>query len=99
MGLANARVGFVLAEASLLNRLRAALGPWCVTGPSRWVATQALRDHAWQQAACARLLAEGARLAATFETYEWVQKGGALFRWLVTRRAAGCTSESRAGKS
>lgn len=54
-GLAGARVGFVMAEASLLERLRDMLGPWTVSGPSRWVAVRALGDTAWHEVARARL--------------------------------------------
>jgi cobalamin biosynthetic protein CobC len=36
-GLAGLRLGFVLAEPSLLNELHEGLGPWAVSGPARWV--------------------------------------------------------------
>lgn len=88
-GLAGARVGFVLAPISLLQRLRAALGPWCVAAPSRWVATQAMRDRAWHQTARTRLLAEGDRLAALLERHGPAPPGGcALFQWMATQHAA-----------
>jgi len=48
-GLAGIRSGFVLAEFELLKTISAALGPWCVSGPSRFIATQALLDKNWQQ--------------------------------------------------
>ncbi len=87
-GLAGARVGFVLASDSLLRQLRAALGPWSVAGPSRWVAIQALRDRAWHRSARTRLVAESGRLQTLFEQLESVhQDGCALFRWMVTQRA------------
>jgi cobalamin biosynthesis protein CobC len=44
-GLAGARVGSVLAERALLDRLAERLGPWTVTGPSRHIATRALADQ------------------------------------------------------
>ncbi len=47
-GLAGARVGFVLGESVLLERLADRLGPWAVSGPSRWVAARALADRDWQ---------------------------------------------------
>jgi cobalamin biosynthesis protein CobC len=88
-GLAGARVGFVLAPASLLRQLHAALGPWCVAAPSRWVATLAMRDRRWQQTARTRLLVEGQRLAALFARHELTPQGGcALFQWIATERAA-----------
>lgn len=88
-GLAGARVGFVLAPASLLRQLRAALGPWCVAAPSRWVATQAMRDRAWQQTARLRLVAASERLASLLARNNLPPQGGcALFQWIVTERAA-----------
>lgn len=89
-GLAGTRVGFVIAPALLLRRLRATLGPWCVAAPSRWVATHAMRDRAWQQSARTRLLSEGERLAALCARHELAPQGGcALFQWVRTERAAG----------
>ncbi|MCW8943618.1 MAG: threonine-phosphate decarboxylase CobD [Sedimenticola sp.] len=48
-GLAGARVGFVMGERSILDRLKASIGPWPISGPSRWIACQALMDRAWQK--------------------------------------------------
>jgi cobalamin biosynthesis protein CobC len=88
-GLAGARVGFVLAQTALLERLHAHLGPWTVTGPSRWVAERALADRAWQGAARARLLREAERLAALSRQYGLTPGGGcALFQWISTAQAA-----------
>ncbi|WP_394154301.1 threonine-phosphate decarboxylase CobD [Vibrio maritimus] len=47
-GLAGARVGFVFAMPPLLSALENQLGPWTVTGPSRWVVKTALMDTDWQ---------------------------------------------------
>ena len=77
-GLAGARVGFVLAQTALLERLRAHLGPWTVTAPSRWVAERALADRAWQGAARARLLKKAERLAALLNQHG-LAIGGAVF--------------------
>jgi cobalamin biosynthetic protein CobC len=62
-GLAGARVGFVFAASSLLERLRARLGPWTVSGPSREIARLALRDRDWQGEMRPLLQAAGQRLA------------------------------------
>lgn len=48
-GLAGIRVGFALAEPELLKCLERELGPWSVSGPSQWIAQQALADIDWQQ--------------------------------------------------
>ncbi len=87
-GLAGARVGFVLAQDSLLQRLRAALGPWCVAAPSRWIAIRALRDHAWQESARTRLHAASERLAVLLSRHALCPAGGcALFQWVATPHA------------
>ena len=88
-GLAGARVGFVLAEPTLLAALNKLLGPWAVSAPSRWVARAALADTAWQQAARAALPAAGARLAALLRDHGLAPSGGtALFQWVRTPDAA-----------
>jgi len=81
-GLAGARVGFALAEAALRERLREALGPWPVSGPARWVATQALTDHAWQAQTRIRLAQAGKRLADLLQRQGLSVAGGTgLFQW------------------
>jgi cobalamin biosynthesis protein CobC len=82
-GLAGARVGFVLAGAPLLAELGAALGPWQVSGPSRWVARGALSDRAWQEATRQDLRAAGARLEALLSGFGLAPDGGCeLFQWV-----------------
>ncbi|MCW8889080.1 MAG: threonine-phosphate decarboxylase CobD [Sedimenticola sp.] len=61
-GLAGARVGFVMAEETLLIRLKALIGPWSVAGPSRWIACQALADKSWQKEMKVTLARQAARL-------------------------------------
>lgn len=85
-GLAGLRVGFVLADARVLQSLRVALGPWSVSGPARYLARAALRDTAWQQQQRERLAAAGTRLYRLI-TQQQARLGGqitatALFcRW------------------
>lgn len=87
-GLAGARVGFVCADAGILASLRAALGPWTVSAPARWVAAQALADRAWQARARGRLGDDGERLRALLIDHGLVPAGGcALFQWVPTARA------------
>ena len=88
-GLAGARVGFVLAEPMLLERLREQLGPWTVSGPSRWVATQTLTDHNWQEKTRNGLDRSGARLADLLKR-QWlpVAGGTGLFQWAPLPEAA-----------
>jgi cobalamin biosynthetic protein CobC len=88
-GLAGARIGFVLAHTELLARMHAALGPWSVTGPSRFVAQAALRDRAWQAAARKRLMQDGVRLAQLLCAAGLPPAGGCgLFQWAPTKQAA-----------
>ena len=88
-GLAGARVGFVLAEPTLLAVLNKLLGPWAVSAPSRWVARSALADIAWQQTARAALPAAGVRLATLLREHGLIPTGGtALFQWVRTPDAA-----------
>ncbi|MGH8613765.1 MAG: threonine-phosphate decarboxylase CobD [Gammaproteobacteria bacterium] len=87
-GLAGARVGFVLAEAVLLKRLAEVLGPWSLAGPSRAVASGALRDTTWQSTMRRELPEAGARLAQLLTAHRLVPAGGcALFQWVVTTEA------------
>lgn len=87
-GLAGARVGFVLAETTLLENLRAQLGPWSIATPSRWVAARALADGAWQRTARARLAESSKRLAALLREHDLAPRGGcALFQWVPTPHA------------
>lgn len=87
-GLAGARVGFVCAPREPLQRLASQLGPWTVATPSRWVAMQALKDHAWQNETRRQLDARSARLAALLTQHGLAPRGGcSLFQWIPTRRA------------
>ena len=88
-GLAGIRLGFVLAEQRLLNRLNQLLGPWTVSGPARALATALLRDSAGQQAQRQRLLVDGERLSALLQRHGLAPTGGcALFQWLASPQAA-----------
>ncbi len=83
-GLAGARVGFVLAEAALRERLQEQLGPWAVNGPARWVARQALADQQWQAQTRAGLARSGMRLADLLKRQRLpLADGTALFQWTL----------------
>lgn len=88
-GLAGARVGFVCSQSTLLEQLKAVLGPWTVSGPARWAAVAALEDRVWQEGARSRLPAEGERLQALLARHGLTPDSGcALFQWLKIPRAA-----------
>lgn len=88
-GLAGARLGFVLAEASLAAALRRALGPWAVAGPAVAVATQAFADEAWIATTRAHLAIEMGRLRALLAEHGFAIVGGTnLFALVETPDAA-----------
>lgn len=88
-GLAGARVGFVLAAPDFLDALSRLLGPWTVSGPSRFAAIEALQDRPWQEAARAQLARESQRLAHVLSHHGLAPDGGtALFQWVCTPRAS-----------
>ncbi len=61
-GLAGLRLGFGIAEPSLIARLREELGPWAVSGPGLAIGRRALADEAWLRTTAARLEHAGRRL-------------------------------------
>ena len=81
-GLAGVRAGFVCALPSMLRTLREQLGPWTLSGPSRYVVQQALADRAWQVQARVRLLQTSERLATLLSKHAWHPTAGCgLFQW------------------
>ena len=89
-GLAGARAGFVCAPLALLEPLQEQLGPWALSGPTRYVLRQALADHAWQASARVRLLQTSERLAALLARHGWAPAAGCgLFQW-CRHDAAAC---------
>lgn len=87
-GLAGARVGFVLAETAVLDKLDRLLGPWTVPGPSRYIASLALQDRAWQEHMRQRLPDEARRLVALLSECGLPSSGATLFQWTQTPHAA-----------
>ncbi|WP_237477591.1 threonine-phosphate decarboxylase CobD [Lichenibacterium dinghuense] len=80
-GLAGLRLGFAVAAPARAAALRAALGPWAVSGPALAVGRAALADDAWAGAARARLARDAARLDALLLAAGARMAGGtALFR-------------------
>ncbi|MDJ0388997.1 threonine-phosphate decarboxylase CobD [Roseomonas sp. E05] len=80
-GLAGLRLGFALAAPARAAAIRAALGPWAVSGPALAVGRAALADTAWRQAAAARLAEDTMRLDALLGAAGLCVRGGTrLFR-------------------
>ncbi|WP_137820849.1 threonine-phosphate decarboxylase CobD [Pseudomonas sp. D(2018)] len=87
-GLAGIRLGFVLAEPQLLDRLAEWLGPWTVSGPARALAKALLQDKAGQARQRQSLLRDGQRLVALLNDCGLPPSGGtALFQRLVREDA------------
>ena len=87
-GLAGARVGFLLGASQWLSRAQEALGPWSLSGPSRFIARLALQDHAWQQDTRQQLAAKSERLAALLTDNGLTPEAGtALFQYVPTSEA------------
>ncbi len=80
-GLAGLRLGFAVAPHEIGAKLRAALGPWAVSGPAIEIGGRALADGAWLSAAVVRLAGDAARLDALLRAAGFVLIGGTpLFR-------------------
>lgn len=88
-GMAGARAGFVCGAQPLLDALREQLGPWTLTGPTRWAVAQALADREWQAQARPRLAAASQALAAVLRAHGLAPQGGsAFFQWCPHASAA-----------
>lgn len=92
-GLAGARVGFVLAETGLLAQLQEVIGPWSIAGPSRWVATEALNDRAWQARTRNELENSAGRLHRLLGRAGLDPAGGTALFQFVRHPAAGSIAE------
>lgn len=87
-GLAGVRLGFVLAETTLLQRLAELLGPWTVSGPTRTLGQACLLDRAAHQQQIARCAAASQQLSALLSNAGFPPRGGCdLFQYLVTDEA------------
>lgn len=63
-GLGGLRLGFALAAPELAASVRAAFGPWPVSGPAIEIGVKALSDGAWRAATKSRLQGDAKRLDA-----------------------------------
>ena len=80
-GLPGLRLGFAILSPDLAPSLRAALGPWAVSGPAIEVGLKALADSAWLESTRAGLAEEAARLDRLLISAGWEVIGGTkLFR-------------------
>ncbi len=87
-GLAGLRLGFALAAPDRADAIRAALGPWAVSGPAIAAGMAALADRRWRDATAARLASDVAVLDALLTEAGMTVIGGTnLFRLAETERA------------
>ena len=78
-GLTGARAGFVAAAPEVRDALAEALGPWTLTGATRYVVTQALADHTWHASARTWLRVASSRLADLLTKHGLTPAGGCEF--------------------
>jgi cobalamin biosynthetic protein CobC len=95
-GLAGLRLGFVLCGAPWAERLRAAVGPWSVSGPALSIGARALADDAWIEASRARLETDARRLDALLMEHGLRVVGGTTLFRLTAAEDAGATFEALA---
>lgn len=87
-GLAGVRCGFVITDKELLSLLADKIGPWSVSGPSRYIAIQALSDKKWQSKMRTDLAVQGKRLAGLLKENGFiVKRENALFQWFKHHNA------------
>ncbi len=87
-GLAGARVGFLLAEKTQLQQAKEVLGPWTITGASRFIAMEALQNNEWQYRTRITLAQQSNRLATLLSQYGLSPTAGtALFQYVTTDEA------------
>jgi cobalamin biosynthetic protein CobC len=88
-GLAGVRLGFALCNETWAQRLRAALGPWSVSGPALAIGAAALADRRWLRNSAVRLETDAKRLDDMLSKAGFAHVGGtALFRLVSNDRAA-----------
>lgn len=82
-GLAGMRCGFVISDKELMQRIANKLGPWSVTGPTRYIAKRALQDKPWLLKSCKDLKESSNRLYQALSEHGLKPEGGTdFFQWL-----------------
>jgi cobalamin biosynthetic protein CobC len=86
-GLAGLRLGFVAAQADLLEVLADQIGPWSVSAAAQLIGAQALCDTQWQRAMREQLIRQGLRLHNLLAEFGIQASGTALFQWWQEQQA------------
>lgn len=87
-GLAGVRLGFIIAEQSVLQGLANEIGPWGVSAAAQLIGCAALSDKPWQQHTMQQLRRDGLRLRHLLAAYGIESGGTALFQWWREPQAA-----------
>jgi cobalamin biosynthesis protein CobC len=88
-GLAGLRLGFAMTSSDLAASLRAALGPWSISGPAIEIGHRALSDAIWLDETASRLRNDAARLDGLLRDAGFTIAGGTpLFRCAAHPQAA-----------
>lgn len=95
-GLAGIRAGAVLAWPGLREELDQALGPWAVSGPTRYLMARAMADKAWQKDMTAQLSAWSGRLQVLLTQYGYAPSGGSLLFQHISHPRAKLLAENLA---
>lgn len=82
-GMAGVRLGFAIAHPDIAAELEARLGPWAVSGPALYIATEALADREWQSSMRLRLAEEARRMNELLEKAGLKIAGGTSLFTLV----------------
>jgi cobalamin biosynthetic protein CobC len=89
-GLPGLRLGFAIASKPVAEKLRAALGPWPVSGAAIAIGSKALEDAKWLAATRARLHADARALDKMLAAAGFASAGGSpLFRLVRHEDAQG----------
>ncbi len=92
-GVAGLRLGFALAEPGVAAAIRAALGPWAVSGPAMAIGRAALADATWRREAAERAHRDAARLRRLLEAAGFNSVGGTALFHTVSSPVAAATAE------
>jgi cobalamin biosynthetic protein CobC len=87
-GLAGLRLGFAVASPKVAALLRAAMGPWAVSGPAIEIGRRALADAAWLESTLSWLDSAADRLDGLLRVAGFTIMGGTKLFRLASHHAA-----------
>jgi cobalamin biosynthetic protein CobC len=87
-GLPGLRLGFAVTTKLLAGKLRAALGPWPVSGAAIAIGSKALINDVWLAGAATRLMAQGSTLDNILTEAGFASVGGSMLFRLARHKDA-----------